>query len=478
MRRWAGIAILIAWVIPVLACNFPMPSRQPQPTLNQAAIQTLVAQQMGTALASPPVQPVPPTPGPTSTPIPTPTPWPFFPAPADTLPPGDPPPGELPPGLPAAMMPDSEVIYSPSSLDFQILEYVQNAGGFLSSYQEQVDNQTLSGVEIVQLVALETSINPRLLLAILEYQAHWVRGQPDPSRVDYPIGFYVPGYRGLYKELSLTAKQLGTGYYGWRQGTISSLEFPDFTRLPLDPALNAGSVALQYLFSTLFNEGLWREKLFGPESFSTLYQQMYGDALLRSALVEPLFPTGLVQPVLELPFLPGERWSFTAGPHNAWATGSPRGGIDFAPVTGEPACAVSRAWVTASASGLVVRSSRNTVVIDLDGDGYEQTGWTLVYLHLADHERVALGAWVETDDRLGHPSCEGGRATGTNVHMARKYNGEWLPAESAQPFVLSGWVVRAGERAYEGYLINGDQVVEARPDGSHTSIIVRAAGFQ
>ena len=134
---------------------------------------------------------------------------------------------------------------------------------------------------------------------------------------------------------------------------------------------------------------------------------------------------------------------------------------------------VSRAWVTASAPGLVVRTGDGVVALDLDGDGLEQTGWVLVYMHIADRDRVALGTHVETDTPLGHPSCEGGNATGTNLHLARKYNGEWLAADGPLPMVLSGWVAHAAEQAYYGTLEKDGQVVSARPDGSAGSTIIR-----
>jgi hypothetical protein len=121
----------------------------------------------------------------------------------------------------------------------------------------------------------------------------------------------------------------------------------------------------------------------------------------------------------------------------------------------------------------VVRSGYNVVVLDLDGDGFEQTGWTVLYLHLADEGRVPAGARVEVDERLGHPSCERGKSTGTHVHIARKYNGEWIAADGPLPFVLSGWEVEMGERNYEGKLVKGDQVVAANPLGTQTTIIVR-----
>jgi hypothetical protein len=52
---------------------------------------------------------------------------------------------------------------------------------------------------------------------------------------------------------------------------------------------------------------------------------------------------------------------------------------------------------------------------------------------------IAEGTLVEQGDALGHPSCEGGRSTGKHVHLARKYNGEWIAADGPIPFVLSGW---------------------------------------
>ncbi len=73
----------------------------------------------------------------------------------------------------------------------------------------------------------------------------------------------------------------------------------------------------------------------------------------------------------------------------------------------------------------MVRSQRGAVALDLDGDGDEGTGWVLLY-HWRSEERVAVSTWVEADAPLGHPSCEGGVSTGTHLHIARKYNGEWI----------------------------------------------------
>jgi hypothetical protein len=372
------------------------------------------------------------------------------------------------------LLPDSEVLNSPSAKDFQIEDFVKDAGGYLSTYGEMVKGSWLSGADIVNKVAQENSINPRLLLALLEWRSGWVYGQGEAgSEQDYPLGFGVPDYKGLYYELVLTATHLGVGYYGWRSGERAFISFPDDSLLRLNPGLNPGTVALQAVLSKLVNQGEWNQALYTPDGFLSLYEQMFGDPWRRAAQVEPLIDPDVLQPGLELPFSPGERWGFTGGPHRSWNAGSPRGALDFSPVTGEPPCTISRAWVTASADGVVTRVSDNVVAIDLDGDGHEGTGWVLVYLHLSEPESISPGSSVAVDEPLGHPSCERGNSTGTHVHLARKYNGEWIPAGEAVPFVLSGWEVIPGARSYQGELKKGDQTISANPGGPSSSIIIR-----
>ncbi len=379
------------------------------------------------------------------------------------------------------LLPDSEAVNSPTSTDFNVRQFVQEAGGYLSTYQENVDGIPMSGAEIVQRVANESSVNPRLLLAFLEFRTDpqrtgtgWVTGQPAPgSNPNSPLGFAVPGHYGLYQELVMAATHMNIGYYGWREGTNIELRYSNGKIARIHPLLNPGSAGLQNLFAKLYEPGPWQEALYGQENFITRYQQMFGDPWQRAAKVGSLLPEELSQPALELPFAPGERWSLSGGPHPSWNTGSPRGALDFSPVTGEAVCAVSRAWATASTPGIIARAAHNVVALDMDGDGFEQTGWVVVYVHLAGSELVEEGKTVIQDEPLGHPSCERGQSTGKHVHIARKYNGEWLSADGPLPFVLSGWRVEAGIRNYDGNLVKGDQVVSANPSGTRSSVFSR-----
>lgn len=369
------------------------------------------------------------------------------------------------------IIPDSEVVYSPHAAEFDIAAAVQQAGGYLRRYRETVGGRSRTGAEVVALAARDHSVNPRLLLAFLEYYAGWVTNpaQPTGNAFRHPLGHIVPEAQGLYRQLSWLSNALGDGYYGWRAGTLTELVFPDSSIVRLAPELNAGTIAIQHFFSGRILGREWAEAV-GPDGLMATYRRLFGDPF---GYTHPLYESGLQQPDLILPFLPGHVWAFTGGPHGAWERESAWAALDFAPSTILPGCAPSEEWVVASAPGLVLRSEAGVVVLDLDGDGREQTGWTLLYLHIASNGRVQEGALVEQGDLLGRPSCEGGTATGTHVHFARKYNGEWILADGPVPFELSGWITQAGVNPYQGALVKGDQKVLACQCASHVTYISR-----
>jgi murein DD-endopeptidase MepM/ murein hydrolase activator NlpD len=145
--------------------------------------------------------------------------------------------------------------------------------------------------------------------------------------------------------------------------------------------------------------------------------------------------------------------------------------LDFAPPSVASGCLPTAEWATAVADGVIARSDTGEVVLDLDGDGDERTGWVIFYLHVATDGRIAAGTQVKVGDPIGHPSCEGGTATGTHVHIARKYNGEWILADSILPFNLEGWVAHNGSEAYDGTLTRGNQAVTSCTCSNQASFI-------
>ncbi len=370
------------------------------------------------------------------------------------------------------IVPDSRLVRAPGSSAFDVNAFVSGQPGYLRRATDMVDADLLTGAQLVERVALEYSVDPRLLLALLEYKAHLL-SNPNPTDDEKNFAMGAPAYAsgalrdGLYRQLAYTADQLNAGYYGWKLRGLNQVEFTDGVRLLYARALNAGSIGVQYFLSLGSDSASWQHAVSRDGLYRT-YVAYFGDPF--AGAVEPLIPPDLQQPTLVFPFPQGQMWYYTGGPHGAYGEGSAWGAIDFAPPDDitqvSSACYVSDNFGTAMAAGVIARVAEGTVILDLDGDGDESTGWTILYLHIAAQDRVKVGTAVKAGDRIGRPSCEGGVSNGTHMHIARRYNGEWLPITCDEcmagydppSFVVDGWTVYGlpGQEYQGGMLKRGE----------------------
>lgn len=368
-------------------------------------------------------------------------------------------PEPLPPGPSFKIIPDSELVNSPSATVFDAEQYIIDQGGFLSHFYGEMEGNTRSGADILMQVARDYSVHPRILLAVLEHQSGWVtQSSPPEQTMTYPMGYFHSAYDSLYFQLAWAANNLNRGYYLWKAGAIAGWILADGAVVPPSETINPGTAAVQHFFSLLEGKLDW-EHTVGPNGLFATYMSLFGYPF--DYALEPLVPHDLVQPEMQLPFEQGAVWSFTGGPHGGWGNGSAWAAIDFAPPGEALGCVANDAWVVASATGPIVRSENGAVVQDLDRDGFEQTGWTMLYMHIESRDRVQVGDFLDAGERVGHPSCEGGVSSGTHVHMARRYNGEWIPADSWLPFNLDGWISGGNGIEYDGWLNKNGQTVEA-----------------
>ncbi len=364
-----------------------------------------------------------------------------------------------PTGSDYKIIPDSEVVYNPTTVLLDVFSFIKSQSGYLVGYREDIDNSLYTGAEIVLRVAREYSVNPRLLLTVLEYQSAWVSNpSPDEGTLNYPLGFFDTNRKGLYLQLSWAANKLNQGYYQWKVNAVSGWLLSDGTTVPPAATINAGTAAVQNLMGWLYTRSDW-EIAIGPDGIYKTYTDLFGYPF--DFAYEPTLPVDLTQPTLRLPVPDGATWSYTGGPHAGWGDGSAWAAIDFAPPDADIDCDVSPEYTVAVADGMIVRSENGVVVLDLDGDGYEQTGWTILYLHIAAQDRVATGTLVKAGDAIGHPSCEGGVANATHMHLARRYNGEWIAADGDLPFNLGGWISGGAGVEYDGTLTRDGVIIEA-----------------
>jgi len=369
------------------------------------------------------------------------------------------------------IIPDSELIYGPTTANFNVEEFILSKGGYLANYEEEVNEVPLSGVQIVTRIAQDFSVNPRLLLSVLEHQSGWVTNSDiEKNQRDYPIGLENEQRKGLYLQLAYAANNLNRGFYLWRVNGIGAWSLVDGTILIASPTVNAGTAGVQHLFSTLLGRNAW-ESAVSPDGLHATYSALFGNPFGYEG--EPVDTANLIQPPMNLPFAESEEWSYTGGPHSAWGDGSAWAALDFAPPGEDVGCIKSDAYVLSAADGLITRAGDGAVIQDLDGDGLEQTGWVILYMHIAERDRVEPGTYLSANQPIGHPSCEGGISSGTHVHIARRYNGEWIPADQEVPFVLDRWITVGTGSEYDGYLKRGRKQVEAYAGRSPDNIVTR-----
>lgn len=367
---------------------------------------------------------------------------------------------------------DAQYVNGPAQKGFTARSYTDRQPGWFKYFNIWSDNRNLRGGELIDNISNLYSISPRLLLAILQYLTHALT---DPNyRNDFNdnsvLGFGGERYKSLSSQFNQLAEFLNDHYYSYKSGTFTEYELQDGSLIRIDPWQNACSAALQAYFAKILSAKDYYTAI-GPNGFVRTYKEMFGD--FPSVEEYPAhLPGSLEQIELRLPFKDGEAWTYTGGPHTAWGSMHPYSAIDFAPPAKEHGCFTSNAEVIAPHSGTIVRKGTGLAMFDMDDDGDERTGWVLLFLHLKTESIPPLGTHLEMGDFIGHPSCDGGTSSGTHVHIARKYNGEWIEAGGIIPLNMDNWITENGEEKYQGIMRRFSSYVIASTSSEYFSRIL------
>jgi murein DD-endopeptidase MepM/ murein hydrolase activator NlpD len=363
--------------------------------------------------------------------------------------------GNIAPG--ETLLPDSEVVYGPGYVDFDIAGFIADQQGYLASYTEIVEGQTLTGAEIVKRVAEQFSVGPRVLLALLEHYGGWVTNPTvTEAQLNGPLGPHNPRGGSLYLALGFTANRINAGYYGYKRDGFWVFHLADRGQAITPQGVNAGTVGIQNILAIHSDFDTWQQEV-SQDGFVADYRALFDDPFAQE--FAPIMPIDLIQPALSLPWAVGQGFYYTSGPHGAFADGSAWSAVDFGPPDVLGNCFYSKEPSTAAAPGVVVAARQGEVHLDLDGDGQIQTGWVLQYLHVAlDVDNpVQVGQTLATGDTIGYASCEGGLANSSHLHFARRFNGEWIEAGGPVPMNLSGWIVQPNLTPYDGAVVKAGQ---------------------
>lgn len=343
-----------------------------------------------------------------------------------------------------ALLPDSEVVFSPAYIEFDTKAFVAQQGGYLASFSALVDGAWISGAEIVTRVARQYSVGPRVLLALLEHYGGWVtQTQPETYQ---PLGVANPWYEAsFFLQLGWAATRVNQGYYDYKRTGQTPVRFHDGGRALVPAGLNAGTAAIQNILAINSDWETWDAE---RKAFMETFRRLFGDPFART--IDPLVPSNLKQPSLRLPWEAGTIFYYTGGPHAAFGSYSAWAAVDFTPPDIIGSCYYSQKNITAAADGRLFLGQKGELYLDLDADGNLQTGWVLLYLHVVARDDLTQGQIVSAGAPLGYASCEGGISNSSHLHFARRYNGEWMAADGPVPMVLSGWKFQAGVGQYDG----------------------------
>ena len=390
------------------------------------------------------------------------------------------------------ILPDSLLVRSIRADDFDIAAFLARQPGILRDMQVHfmqwrwdgsAREEQLTAAGAIERASREYSVDPRVMIAFLEHFAGLASERDVPLEMQrYPLISRAQSPRldrvGLYNQLSWLADRLNQGYYDFKYRGVKQLDMPEGGNLFYAEGINAGTAAVQYALAQVRSaEQLERD--WSADGIYATFRRLFGDP---SADAYETVPANLQQAPLTLPFPKGEVWRFTGGFHGAWGNGSAWAAIDFGPplASAGGVCYVSEYPTTAVARGVIARMAEGVVVLDLDGDGNEGSGWTILYLHIDQHSALQVGQMVEAGSILGYASCSGGVSTATHLHIARRYNGEWIPADcnrcpegtSVPAFNMSGWqVVGLGSQLYQGFLVRtADNHSAVAEQGRDTSI--------
>lgn len=362
--------------------------------------------------------------------------------------------------IPPPIFADGQFVNGPNVGAFDVTAYLRSVGSPLLPYAEVIRDK-----------ASYYSINPRLLLAVIEWRSGLVTGQPQ-VQAENPLA--LPSPSGFEPQIETLVHNLFDNFYDRLYPSPSFLALPHKVklatgeRIELSLESNAASFALISSLAPLSTAEQW-SALKSPtaqDGFTQTYGRLFpeSDPLDNSNVLMPeaLPPTDL----LKFPFSGGDTWNFSGGPHEYDGTCDGSGAVssvDFAP--GVPHCTIPPdRWVTAPAAGTVAEVSCGACQVIIDHGG----GWSTKMYHLANN-LVSLGQVLTKDQRIANPSCRpyeggscgscGGYASGTHVHMGLRYNGAYVNIEGT---TLEGWVVHDEPQntCYDGYLQRGLERIE------------------
>jgi hypothetical protein len=339
---------------------------------------------------------------------------------------------------------DGQFVWGPNVGAFNVKIYLESRGSELAEFATEIE-----------LWASYTSVNPKILLAILEL--HY--GMVDDPSSDFSSEEVISTIQETADSLAVA---FYTHLYTWgahgsqdpSEGSLTppEINFSDGTRAVISNDVSSGGFAIAAHLASVTGREAWGmtmdEK--DPASFLSVFRTLFPEVDLLAETNDIIPPDLPPDDLFQMPFPLGSSWRF-GGPHS-WRGDDTRpfSSMDFN--AGGGTCeAPPKMFSVAAASGSAIRPNDHSCWLEIDHAG----GWTSSYYHL---QRLIdpQGDIVDQNASLGQIACElcaGGWSNGPHVHWSVKYNGAYVSLEGVK---ISGWTIHVGPKAYSTGSIERD----------------------
>ncbi|MBC8161673.1 MAG: peptidoglycan DD-metalloendopeptidase family protein [Roseiflexaceae bacterium] len=332
------------------------------------------------------------------------------------------------PSGPAQFFHDQRLTYAPGFYVPEVQAFLDAQPGPLKTFSTPVGDRSHSFAEIVVGQSLYYSLNPQVVLALLESQAGLLSAErPSQQQLDWAMGYRTkdakPGedkLRGLTAQVRWAVRQL---LYARRDfAAYPPLVFQDGTQSPAPAGWELSRYALARALAPATTPDQLDQRLM---AFAATYTRLFGDPRPAPedwpAPAAPFLSWPLEKPARITSFFDhdGPFLGRSGGTFSYWGRNEPdlsydgHDGWDYASAF-EPALAAAAGTVVFA--GNADDNCATTAVVLDHGNGYRTLYWHLSSANVANGQQVGAG------DALGITGASG-CAFGPHLHLGVQYLG-------------------------------------------------------
>ncbi|WP_257325694.1 M23 family metallopeptidase [Pseudoalteromonas rhizosphaerae] len=299
-----------------------------------------------------------------------------------------------------------------------------------------------------------TSINPKVILALIELQSGLL-SDPDADINNAFAG--LSDEHGFDAQLEDVVMMLSQRFYAYKQWQDSQAT-PETSKYAGEEITNrvntnSSTAATVALVSVLKKQVLSKDNVNYAKSdltgFLATFERLFPDSRAqlqrssKSALQSSNQQFAAASFSMNLPWSSGYYW-YSGGAHSNTGSGYPYSSLDFN--NGSGGWGANTPYVQAAHGGTITRFSSCNIRVT-HSSGYSTNYYHMSNLQYSSGDFVQSGAWLgRYANNYYQALCEGGQSSGPHVHFTLLYNGQQVSLHNQY---ISGHRIDVGNSNYD-----------------------------